>query len=198
MLKSSPSSFRIPVDLFAEIQLYLDAYDYWMLLGAAKMAFEEARFSTRMIKLNKSEAARFLEEPDYLRLILDKVQAPGRQLSLCIDRENELFFPVNEIIVNNNLKGVIPNWEQLFSLASKLSLTLNNDISEFPFFPNLHSLQVHNYSKLSNLNSLSHLKKVFIRDCWDIRDVNCLRSLEDLTIENSNITDVSQLGIFVL
>jgi hypothetical protein len=194
MKKSSSSPFKIPVDLFPEIQLFLDAYDFWMLLASAKKLFEEVRFSTRTIKLTNSETTRFFHEPDYLRLILDKVQSPGRQLSLCVDRENELFFPVDEIIVNNNLKGVIPNWEQLFSLASKLTLTLNNDISELPFFPSLQTLKVHKYSKLSSLSSLSHLKKLFIRDCWEIRDVNCLRNLEELTIENSNITDVSQLG----
>jgi hypothetical protein len=119
----SNTSFKIPIELFSEIQLFLNSIEYWMLLIAAKKLFEEIRFSTRMIKLNKPETTRFLEEPEYLRLILDKLQSPGRQLSLWIDRESELFFLVNEIRFNNNLKKAAPNWKQLFSLASKLDLS---------------------------------------------------------------------------
>jgi hypothetical protein len=196
MIKST-TSFKIPMELFLEIQLFLNSIEYWMLLIAAKKLFEEIRFSTRMIKLNKPDTSRFLEEPDYLRLILDKVQSPGRQLSLRVDRENlwvEDFFPVNEIRVNSYLKGVSPNWEQLFSLASKLDLSLSDHISELPFFPNLRSLKVQEFSKLSILNSLSHLKKLCIEDCWTLKDVNCLQPLEDLTIQSSTVTDVSHLG----
>jgi hypothetical protein len=174
MMNSSSSSLKIPVDLFLEIQLFLDSYDYWILLTTAKKLFEEVRFSTRMIKLNKLETVRLLEEPDFLRLILEKVQSPGRQLSLCMDRECNLHFPVNEITVNDSF---IPNWQQLFSLASKLNLSQINDITGFPFFPSLRSLQVR-YTELNTVNNFSHLKKLFLRGCCSVVDVNCLQNLE--------------------
>jgi hypothetical protein len=190
-MNSRFSSFKIPVDLFLEIQLFLNDRDYWMLLSTANKSFEDARFSTRKIALDKAETVRFLDESDYFRLILDKVQSPGRQLSLCIERECHFSFPVNEITL---YKLLIPNWQQLFSLASKLNLNLNDDISEFPFFPNLHSMKLSAFSELTTLSNLSHLKKLSIQDCWELSDVSCLRSLEDLTIDNSYITDVSELG----
>jgi hypothetical protein len=74
-------SFKIPVDLFLEIQLFLNARDYWMLLSTTKKTFEEVRFSTRTITFDSVETMRLVDEPNYLRQILDKVRFPGRQLS---------------------------------------------------------------------------------------------------------------------
>jgi hypothetical protein len=89
---------------------------------------------------------------------------------------------------------IIANWPQLYSLASKLNITLNDHTSEFPYFPNLLSLKLRGFPKLSTVTNLSHLKKLYLQDCWELVDVSCLRNLEDLTIDSSYTTDVSALG----
>jgi hypothetical protein len=186
-------SLIIPVDLYYEIQQFLNSYEYWSLITVSKCIFVDVGYSTRKIQLSTEESSLFLKDPIFARLILSKIRNPLRQLIL--DIENNAVtgcFLASKIIAKGALREC--NFP-VFQIMQNLHLSKDSETMKLPFLPNLQSLTVNYYSRLSYLSTLSHLKQLYLFECEDIRDVSCLQNLDELSLLFCpNIEDVSTLG----
>jgi hypothetical protein len=75
---------KVPIELFDEIKVYLTKKDFWRFLISLNEHFSELRYCARTISLNEKQSEEFLQSPAYANLILSKVKAPLKQLSVKI------------------------------------------------------------------------------------------------------------------
>jgi hypothetical protein len=79
------SDLTIPVEIFLEIQGYLNSREYFAFTGTARELFRSIKVQTQKLLLEYYESQRYLQNPEYQLFINSKIQNPYHQVTLCLD-----------------------------------------------------------------------------------------------------------------
>jgi hypothetical protein len=191
----------IPLELFHEIHLFSNDRDYYKLITSMK-SFSEVKFRTRKMRLKDHEAMRFLEDREFQQLILSKIASPAMQLSLLLksfpeevsSRDVLSSTPMQRLQIllqqskQINLMKLQPEfadtavWERFLKNKQNIHISYAIFMTIFPHLAFTHSLYINGNDQLTDLGSLSHMKKVSLSHCDVISDVSCLKSVEYLKL----------------
>jgi hypothetical protein len=176
---------NIPRELFLEIKALLTEYEYWKLLITANPAFDELRFSTRMIYLNYDDSNSALKNINELQALASKVQSTKTQLYLkqvhMVEQNSGCLSKLDCFSTASCDPALVSDF-----LSARFGLQVQHSDRSFVLAMRQDSLKIFNFHIEMQFSSLKNLKRLCLHDCSAVTEVHSLRDLESLEISCCN------------
>jgi hypothetical protein len=198
----------MPSVIILLLQNYLKWKEYGNFLNCSRKLFLEIKKESATYPLTSEMSRKFCSDNDFRALVLSKIQNFGKQLSLKFGT-GEWFFSTNPSVFRNLAFGSIfvlklkwdnrnneLNCNDYFRFIDSLNINESESMESLPFIINdkrLKNLSLRHCPRLISLlgisSSLSTLCIIIIDDCYNLRDLSCLKNVPDISISNCGITD---------
>jgi hypothetical protein len=190
---------HLPEVLFRLIHTFLSNDDYHYLLNTSKRLFEDLKRKTIYFPLNVATSITYLQDEDFQRLLLSKVENGWEQIGVHFSRRRRDFagkeippdLPIHQIAEVEKLPP--EQWNNYKSIKF-----FGKSQCFIPSIPNVRELSLPSNDKFFDFTPCQSLSKLSISDrhrkrCF-VEDITPLSKIPHLTVGSLvNVTDFSML-----
>jgi hypothetical protein len=191
---------RIPKDVIVHnLIIYLSTREQERFLDTSRKLFKEIKYETLHFKVPVNV---YFENQNFRTWLRSKLKNPELQLHLHHERLSEfrgIFW--FQAMKETECRLTVNRGTAVTLQSRKLNrfpvLSIHDDAGIVKFDGPLlqRKLKLSSFSYLSDVNNLSLVQQLELRNCWNVHDVSALGNVSRLVIDTCNeIVDVSQLG----